>query len=321
MDTVLTGTPELDQMQFDYEVAETAVESTTKSVRQAMAAAQARIRDDLAAAEDQSASLSGVIDGVADAIEKVAVARGSAKVAAYHAPSVKLQGDDIVAAIKQIASWERGLLKLQSEAQAMQAGMDKALDVQWKVVFAFHEQVNEAEKFVKQLQEDGASMKAALESTKEQALKRVEMRNPDGLELQQQDARRIDIKQFKALLGRFSERHDEALVLFDKVGAKAQEGRKADLAELKRVRAAAEKCATELQALQQAILALKAEPVDVAKALKVLGLPSQHKTALAQALAKPTNQREKALDELAKQAKVAMKGKAWLQALERAKVV
>lgn len=321
MNDVLTGTPELDQMQFDYEVADTAVEATTQSIRQAMAAAQVRIRDSLAEAEGQAASLSNALDALPDAIEKIAVARGSAKIAAYHPPSVKLQGDQIVAAIKQIATWEKGLLKLQTEVQAMEAGMEKAMDAQWKLVFAFHEHVNVAQKAVKPLETDGPSMKAALESTKQQALQRVEQRNPDGLSLQQQDARRIDVKRFKALLAQLTEPHDEALALLDKVGAKAQEGRKADLAELKRERAAAEKCLAELQTLQQAILALKAEPIDIAKAMKVLGLPPQHKAALGQALAKPANAREKALDELAKQAKVALKGKAWLQALERAKVV
>ncbi len=321
MTDVLTGTPELDQMQFDYDVASTAVETATTAVRAAIAKLERRVRDDLVEAESSAADLDGELARVSDAIEKVAVARGSAKVAAYHPPSVKLQGDAIVAAIKQIAAWERGLLKLQTEAQAAEAGLEKACDAQWKLVFAFHKHLTDALKPARELASIGPSMVAAMESARTQAQQRAERRDANGLSLYQDDARKLDLKRMRSLLEDLTQPHDEALELLSKVGADPREGRKADLDELKRERAAAEKRLADLTAMQKQILALEAEPIDIAKALKVLGLPPQHKGALTQALAKPPAQREKALDELARDAKVAMKGKAWLQALEKAKVV
>lgn len=321
MTDVLTGTPELDQMQFDHDVASTAVETATTAMRTAIAKLERRVRDELVEAESAAADLDSELAGVADAIEKVAVARGSAKVAAYHPPSVKLQGDAIVAAIKQIASWERGLLKLQTEAQAAEAGLQKAMDAQWKLVFAFHQHLTDALKPARELASIGPAMAVAMESARTQAQQRVERRDANGLSLYQDDARKLDLKRLKALLDDLSVPHDQALELLGKIGPGPREGRKADLDELKRERAAAEKRLADLTSMQKQILGLKAEPIDIAKALKVLGLPPQHKGALAQALGKPPAQREKALDELARDAKVAMKGKAWLQALEKAKVV
>lgn len=321
MTDVLTGTPELDQMQFDHDVAATAVESASAAVRQAMAALQQRIRDDLSEAEASAAGLDGELEQLADAIAKVAVARGSAKVAAYHPPSVRLRGDDIVAAIKRIAAWERGLLKLQTEAQAAGSNLQKAMDAQWKIVFAFHRHVTDALKPARELASMGPPLVVAMESALQQARLRVERRDANGLSLYQSDARKLDVKGMKSLLADLVRQHDEVLKLHDQVGADPRQGRKADLDELRRERAAAEQRVASLAAMQQQVLALKAEPVDVARAMKVLGLPPQHKAALAQALAKPPAQREKALDELARDAKVAMKGKAWLQALEKARVV
>lgn len=321
MSDVLTGTPELDQMQFDLDVAAMAVETATAALRKAIDTLERRVRDELVEAESSAADLDREVAGITDAIEKVAVARGSAKVAAYHPPSVKLQGDAIVAAIKQIAGWERGLLKLQTEAQAAEAGLQKAMDAQWKLVFAFHKHITDALKPARELASIGPSMAAAMESARTQAQQRAERHDANGLSLYQDDARKLDLKLMKALLDDLAGPHDQALELLGKIGSAPREGRKADLDELKRERAAAEKRLAELSTMQKQILALKAEPIDIAKALKVLGLPPQHKGALAQALAKPPAQREKALDDLARDAKVAMKGKAWLQALEKAKVV
>lgn len=321
MTDVLTGTPELDQMQFDHDVAATAVESASAAVRQAMAALQQRIRDDLSEAEASAAGLDGELEQLADAIAKVAVARGSAKVAAYHPPSVRLRGDDIVAAIKRIAAWERGLLKLQTEAQAAGSHLQKAMDAQWKIVFAFHRHVTDALKPARELASMGPPLVVAMESALQQARLRVERRDADGLSLYQSDARKLDVKGMKSLLADLVRQHEEVLKLHDQVGDDPRQGRKADLDELRRERAAAEQRVASLAAMQQQVLALKAAPIDVARAMKVLGLPPQHKAALAQALAKPPAQREKALDDLARDAKVAMKGKAWLQALEKARVV
>ncbi|MBL8362839.1 MAG: hypothetical protein JNN18_20295 [Rubrivivax sp.] len=321
MSDVLTGTPELDQMQFDLDVAAMAVETATAALRKAIDTLERRVRDELVEAESSAADLDREVAGITDAIEKVAVARGSAKVAAYHPPSVKLQGDAIVAAIKQIAGWERGLLKLQTEAQAAEAGLQKAMDAQWKLVFAFHKHITDALKPARELASIGPSMAAAMESARTQAQQRAERHDANGLSLYQDDARKLDLKRMKALLDDLAGPHDQALELLGKIGSAPREGRKADLDELKRERAVAEKRLAELSTMQKQILALKAEPIDIAKALKVLGLPPQHKGALAQALAKPPAQREKALDDLARDAKVAMKGKAWLQALEKAKVV
>lgn len=321
MNDVLTGTPELDQMQFDLDVAATAVDSATTAVRAALAQLERRIRDELVEAESRAANLDRELAGITDAIEKVAVARGSAKVAAYHPPSVKLQGDAIVAAIKEIAGWERGLLKLQTEAQAAEAGAQKAMDAQWKLVFAFHQHITDALKPAREAASIGPTLVTAMESARTQAQQRADRRDANGLSLYQDDARKLDVKRLKSLLEQMSGAHDQVLELLGRIGPAPREGRKAELDELKRERAAAEKRVADLGAMLKQILALKAEPIDIAKAMKVLGLPPQHKAALTQALAKPPAQREKALDDLARDAKVAMKGKAWLQTLEKAKVV
>ncbi len=61
-------------------------------------------------------------------------------------------------------------------------------------------------------------------------------------------------------------------------------------------------------------------PLDIAKALKTLGLPAEHKAALAKALACDDARCIKALDELAKQSKLKQSGKDMLATLRKAKI-
>src|SRR5215211_6317540 len=109
--------PIFDQMQFDYDVAATAVQDAMESLTKAVSAGKSLAnnrREDFVGAG--ITDLNTARELVPNAVEKLGVVRGSAKVAAYNMASVKVHKDEIVAAIKQIASWEKALLKLDTVA-------------------------------------------------------------------------------------------------------------------------------------------------------------------------------------------------------------
>lgn len=321
MSTALAGTTELEQLQFDYDVAATAVDDAVQAMQRGLANFRSAVVADVNEAEGAAADLSLSADGVEDAIGKVAVARGSAKKAAYHAPSVKLQGADIVAAIKQLAAWERQLLKLDTAVKAQVAGAEKTMDAQWKLVFAFHDRVSRALKSSREFDDLFGSLKLALDTSYANAVKAVQHRRAESLSLHQSDAKGYATKKLATLAAGLAAVHDEALALMHRLGPGPKQGRKKDL---DAIAASREQARTGLPALlqrQKDIAAMKVEAVDLAKAVKTLGLPAAYKAELGKAMAADDAACLKALDQIGRETKSALDGKAMLQALKKAKLV
>ena len=90
----------------------------------------------------------------------LAVARGSAKVVAYSAPDVAAHGKEIVAAIKQIAAWERQLLKFDTAA-------GKAIEAQFRRLDGFNDAESAFEKAVAGLNGELALFNESLPSIQE----------------------------------------------------------------------------------------------------------------------------------------------------------
>src|SRR5262245_59888092 len=107
-----------EQMQFDYDTAGTPVDDAMAGLTKAIEGAKGLTGNkNEKFLGDSFAELTTARELVPGAIEKLGVARGSAKTAAYDMPSVKAHKEEILAAIKQIATWEKQLLKLDTAAQ------------------------------------------------------------------------------------------------------------------------------------------------------------------------------------------------------------
>ena len=309
-----------EQMQFDYDVASTAVEAALASLGKAVDFAKdlKTVSEDFV--RDGITDLNAARELVPDAIEKLGVARGSAKIAAYDAASVKAHKDEIVAAINQIASFEKKLLKLDSAAEKLIEVRFAAVDKLDLNSAQFGTCLKQITKLAAELAPDQVSVREALDAIHAKALKCVELRNAGGLQLALGDADSLPLKRF-----------DEGLAKIEQLAKKMEEaGSKASLelrTETAREHSQAFKrrdtLAKDLEyfkARKQAIKALKVAPLDIAKALKTLGLPAEHKAALAKALAGDDARCIKALDELGKQSKLKQSGKEMLAALRKARI-
>jgi hypothetical protein len=316
------STPLFDQMKFDYDVAASAYDEATKKLAGAIDAAKASSVGNTEWGDQQIAAIREAQELVAGAIEKVAAARGSAHDAAYDAPSVKLRKAEIVACVKQIASWEKHLLKLDTAADKQVKAEGDQIDKQYEDEDDFAELVVRADKLAVRLDESQATLRAALDASYANACKHVARRDAEGLKLDTADADELSLKEFEGPLG-------ELANLVEKVEKLRQvcstEVIQRHMRELGRSRSRSERFASDLAYLKdrkKTIKAMKVVPVDIAKAIKTLGVPTSCKDAVAKALAETDDaRRAKALGEVAKKAKLDQSGKDMLAALRDAKVV
>ncbi|HTF89619.1 MAG TPA: hypothetical protein VK843_14490 [Planctomycetota bacterium] len=311
-----------EQMQFDCDVASTSVQTAVEELNKAIAFIQSNKTRSEAAIGDGITELNSARELVPDAIEKLGVARGSAKIAAYNPPAVKAHKDEIVEKIKQIATWEKQVLKLDTAAAALVESRFAAQDKLWDLSKEYSGWVKAGTKIITDLASDQAGVRTGLDAIHAKALKCVEMRNAAGLSLANDDANELPLKRFEDGLTKL----DALLKKLDEASTKVGEETRLELRiELSNVRVRRDGLAESLaqfKARKQAIKALKLAPIDIGKALTTLNIPSQHKAALAKALAALTDPlRIKALDELAKQTKSQWTGKAMLITLQRARVL
>ncbi|MEO6710877.1 MAG: hypothetical protein ABI054_14230 [Planctomycetota bacterium] len=309
-----------EQMQFDCEVASTAVQTAVQELNKAIAVLQNDKTRSEAAIGDGITELNLARELVPDAIEKLGVARGSAKIAAYDATAVKGHKDEIVEMIKQIATWEKQVLKLDTAAGALVESRFKAQDKLWDLSKDYTSWVQQGTKIIADLAPDQAAVRASLDTIHAKALKCVETRNAAGLSVANGDADDLPLKRFEdglAKLGVLLKKVDEA-----KVGDETRIQLRSELSKVRVRRDGLAEDLAHFKSRKQAIKALKLAPIDVAKALKELKIPSKHQAALAKALAALTDPlRIKALDEVAKLANNPMTGKAMLITLQRARVL
>ena len=313
-------TPEYEQMVFDHEVAGSAFAQVEETCGDLMKNAKFKTSnlDFIQASRDR---LIESRDLIADAIQKVAVARGSAHVAAYHGPSVAAQKDDIVAKVKEIASWEKQLLKLDT-------AVDKAADEQNDGLYrqmdeddAYEETSRRFIELAGEMKDLEAGLRPALETTHENAKKHLARGDASGLEMDKTDADGLALKKLEDGVRELAKLKEKAEALQHAAG---NEARMSNMQGFGRARGTAEALGKSVPALlemKKAIKAMKVAPVDVAKAMKTLGVPATHKGALAKALEGDDARRTKALDDLSKKAGLDKSGKEMLAALKAAKVV
>ncbi len=310
-----------EQMQFDYDVASTAVEAALATLGKAVDFAKdfKTKREDFA--RDGITNLNVARELVPDAIEKLGVARGSAKIAAYSAPSVKAHKDEIVAAIKQIATWEKQVLKLDTAAANLIEVRFAAVEKLDEMSTKFSACLKQMTTLSAELAPDQVSVREALDAIHAKALKCVELRNAGGLQFANADADSLPLKRFEDGLAKL----EQLAKKMEEAGSKASLEVRTETArehsQAQKRRDTLAKDLAHFNARKQAIKALELAPVDIAKALKTLGLPAEHKAALAKALASDDARCIKALDEIAKQSKLKQSGKDMLATLRKAKVV
>ncbi len=186
-----------EQMQFDYDVASTAVEAALASLGKAVDFAKElkTKREDFARAGITDLNVAREL--VPAAIEKLGVARGSAKIAAYDAPSVKAHKDEIVAAIKQIATWEKQLLKLYTAAEKLVEVRFAAVEKLEDMSTQFSACLKQMTKLSTELAPDQVGVREALDAVHAKALKCVELHNAGGLQLAFGDADSLPLKRFE----------------------------------------------------------------------------------------------------------------------------
>lgn len=320
MAETLTAHPLFEQMQFDCEVAASAVDGVLRRMNGALAQAGKNKRQDVML--DQVGEMEEARDALPEAIEKVAVARGSARVAAYDAAAVKAHGKDIVTAIKQIAAWERQLLKLDDQVRKAVLNKEADIQAQHKVDQAYAQVVSKVVQLASDLSDDQTSIRAALDSFYDKAQQALLRRNETGLSLAQDDARGLALKKLETGVSQLIVLAEKAQALN---GRASSVSRMPSMQDFGRARGRRDKLRDkDLPYLTQRlkdILALKLVPLDIAKALKTLGLPAAQKMVLARALAGDDAHCIKALGELAKLAQLGQSGKELLETLKKARVV
>jgi hypothetical protein len=314
-------TPQYEQFRFDHDVAASAVAPLLERLAKAVAGAKSaasRLED---TTHGLVGSLRALRDEVPGAIEKLAVARGSAKTVAYSAPDVAAHGKEIVAAIKQLAAWERRLLGLDTDAERAAEAQLARLDGFVDAEKAFRIALDALRTDLAETDDAIGPMGEALKSIHAKAERCVQERNTNGLALAQGDAADLAVARVQKALARAQARlvKIEALEPHLSGETRLALGRDAGAQKGRCARAAREVDA--LVALQRAVRAMKAEPVDIAKAMKTLGLAATHKAALQKALAAAPAARAKALGELAGKTGLAGDGRTLLTSLQKAGVI
>ncbi len=311
-----------EQMQFDCDVASTAVTEAVEKLTKAVEFARNLKTTSEAAVGDGITDLNIARELVPNAIEKLGVARGSAKTAAYNAPAVKAHKDEIVEMIKQIASWEKQVLKLDTAAAALVESRFAAQDKLWDLSEDYAGWVKQGTKIITDLAPDQVSVRTALDGIHAKALKCVETRNATGLQLANSDADDLPLKRFEDGLAKLELLSKKVEAASGTVGNETRIELRSEWSKVCVRRDSLAEDLAHFKSRKKAIKAAKLAPIDIAKALKALNMPSKHQAALAKALAAPTDPaRIKALDELAKLSKHVMTGKAMLVTLQRARVL
>lgn len=315
----LTGTPELEQLQFDLDVATTAYDAAASSLAKALGAAEANLKTN-GYIED---TVQGVHDAQAlaqDALAKIAVARGAAKKAAYHPASVKAAGKAVVGAIKQIATMEKTLLKADTAGDRMldrlatkdNAQMDRELD--------YEKGVRQLAKDVAALEADRASLLEALQSLYANAAKAALKGNAGSLELARDDLKGLAWLKWTQACADAQLRMDG---LLEQQGGVNHESLQAVAPLLRKARlqlGGQQKDRQTMQDLARAVAAMKPKALDVGKIARKLGVPAKLQELLAKAMAKPEDQQPKAFDALVEAAGLKTTGKAIAQMLASGKL-
>lgn len=310
-----------EQMQFDYDAAASALLPVLQELARTVSLAQGfktrseeRINEGITAMNEARAL-------VPDAVEKLAVARGSAKVAAYSQPSAKAHGPQIVAAIKQIATWEKQLLKLDTAAGKMVESRFKLQDQLMDLGSRYAVWIKSMTQGLAELEPvlDGA--RRQLDTSLGNAQRHVAQRSEGGLQLDFADVNEVPLKKLADGVAKLTLLSQQA----EKANAQiSNETRKDLMGTFGRARSGLERLHTGVAYCierKQATLALKVLPIDIAKALKTLGLPAAHKATLAKALVGDDAHCTKSLDDLSRQCNLPQSGKDMLALLRKASVL
>lgn len=318
MSTELAGTPELDQLQYDLDVATTAYDKAAAAAGEALKLSAANLKS-TAYIADCTDALNKAQAELRDALAAIAVARGAAKKAAYHPPSVKLQGKAVVDAVKGVATMEKTLLKTDSAIDAMFDALTAKEGAQMDREIAYEKGCAALKRQAGTLADDASSLLEAIQAMHANALKAAARGNTGSLQLAQDDAKSLAIPAWlerhrKAKAGIESLKEQQ-----DQVGSESRQAAMGDLRDARLAIGRLDATAQKLQALREAILKMTPQAIDVAKLAKKLGIPDGLKAALGKALAVAPAQQPKALDEVARSAGIKQTGKAILAMLQAGK--